>query len=42
MDGTVSTGEYLHSVVNPSTGIRLSWSNNATHLYVALESGGRG
>ncbi|OGD55569.1 hypothetical protein A3K81_05170 [Candidatus Bathyarchaeota archaeon RBG_13_60_20] len=42
VDGSVSAGEYLHSVQDPSTGMRLSWSNNATHLYVALESGGSG
>jgi len=42
VDGVVSTGEYLHNVLDPSTGIKLSWSNNDTHLYVALESSGVG
>lgn len=42
IDGVILSGEYRHALTEPSTGIAVSWQNDAAVLYVALVSPGTG
>jgi len=42
LDGSITPGEYRHTMTEPTTGISVSWQNDASILYVSLTSPGTG
>lgn len=42
IDGTVSPGEYRHAMTDSTTGITVSWQNDATLLHIGIVSPGTG
>jgi hypothetical protein len=42
IDGAIASGEYRHTMTDPTTGISVFWQNDAAILYVGLVSPGTG
>jgi len=42
VDGAIGSGEYRHSLTEPTTGIQIYWQNDAEKLFIGLVSPGTG